>query len=157
MPAVIERNNIPNLLTILRLVLAAAMFVLLAFYQFNTGVAWLLIPAFVLFIAAAITDALDGYYARKWEVVSKFGRIMDPFCDKVLVLGALVFPCGTAFLCVTPGRFVTCRIRSKHTHRSLVSTPGWSSSYSRVNSWSPASAANSKAAATNSAPTSGAS
>jgi len=97
MPAVIARKNIPNLLTMLRLVLAAVFFLTLAFYQYDTGVAWLLIPATVLFIAAAVTDALDGYYARKWEVVSKFGRIMDPFCDKVLVLGALVFLAGPGF------------------------------------------------------------
>ncbi|XAL99239.1 CDP-alcohol phosphatidyltransferase family protein [Phycisphaeraceae bacterium D3-23] len=93
----IARKNIPNLLTVLRLVLAAVFFGVLAFYQFNAGVAWLLIPAIVLFIAAAATDAMDGYYARRWQVESKFGRIMDPFCDKVLVLGALVFLAGPGF------------------------------------------------------------
>ncbi|MEM9416119.1 MAG: CDP-alcohol phosphatidyltransferase family protein [Planctomycetota bacterium] len=93
----ISRKNIPNLLTVLRLVLAAVFFGVLAFYRYDTGVAWLLIPATALFIAAAATDALDGYYARRWDVVSKFGRIMDPFCDKVLVLGALVFLAGPGF------------------------------------------------------------
>lgn len=97
MPAVIARKNIPNLLTMLRLVLAGVFFLILAFYRFDTGVAWMLIPATVLFIAAAVTDALDGYYARLWGVESKFGRIMDPFCDKVLVLGALVFLAGPGF------------------------------------------------------------
>ncbi|MFI4860161.1 MAG: CDP-diacylglycerol--glycerol-3-phosphate 3-phosphatidyltransferase [Phycisphaerales bacterium JB063] len=94
----IARKNIPNLLTVLRLFLAGGLFALLAFYRFDTGVAWLLIPAIVMFIAAAVTDALDGYLARKWEVVSKFGRIMDPFCDKVLVLGAVVFLAGPGFV-----------------------------------------------------------
>ena len=51
----------------------------------------------LLFIAAALTDALDGYYARKWQAESKFGRIMDPFCDKVLVIGAFVFLAGPGF------------------------------------------------------------
>jgi len=92
-----EKKNIPNLLTLLRLVLAALFFGLLTGYRFDTGVAWLLIPAIVVFIAAAITDAMDGHYARKWQVESKFGRIMDPFCDKVLVLGALVFLAGPGF------------------------------------------------------------
>lgn len=96
-PVVVERKHIPNLLTVLRLVLAAAFFLLLSFYQVGQDLAWLLIPATVIFIAAAVTDALDGYFARKWRVESKFGRIMDPFCDKVLILGALCFLAGPGF------------------------------------------------------------
>ena len=41
----------------------------------------------MLFIAG-VTDWLDGFLARRWQAESAFGRIMDPFCDKVLVLGA---------------------------------------------------------------------
>jgi CDP-diacylglycerol--glycerol-3-phosphate 3-phosphatidyltransferase len=92
-----EKKHIPNLLTMLRLVLAAAFFTLLAFYRFDAVRYGLLIPSIVLFIAAAVTDALDGYYARLWQVESKFGRIMDPFCDKVLILGALMFLAGPGF------------------------------------------------------------
>ncbi|MFN3168921.1 MAG: CDP-alcohol phosphatidyltransferase family protein [Phycisphaeraceae bacterium] len=92
-----EKKHIPNLLTMLRLVLAAAFFTLLAFYQYGSDESWMLLPAIGLFIAAAATDALDGYYARLWQVESKFGRIMDPFCDKVLVLGALMFLAGPNF------------------------------------------------------------
>ena len=51
-----------------------------------------------LFILAAITDALAGYLARRWEVVSTFGRLMDPFCDKVLVLGAFIYLAGPRFV-----------------------------------------------------------
>jgi len=94
---VIRKKNIPNLLTMLRLVLAGVFFVLLAFYRFDEGRHWLLIPAIVLFIAAAVTDLLDGMLARRWHVESKFGRIMDPFCDKVLILGALCFLAGPGF------------------------------------------------------------
>lgn len=43
-----------------------------------------------VFTLAASTDALDGYLARKWGVVTTFGRVMDPFCDKVLVLGGFI-------------------------------------------------------------------
>ena len=92
-----EKKNIPNLLTMLRLVLAAVFFVLLAFYQFGNEQVALIISALALFIIAALTDALDGYYARKWQVESKFGRIMDPFCDKVLIIGALCFLAGPGF------------------------------------------------------------
>lgn len=93
----VQRKNIPNLLTMLRLVLAAVFFLMLAFYQVGNDQAWLLVPAIVLFIAAAITDALDGMLARRWHVESKFGRIMDPFCDKVLIIGALCFLAGPGF------------------------------------------------------------
>ncbi|MHC4590858.1 MAG: CDP-alcohol phosphatidyltransferase family protein, partial [Planctomycetota bacterium] len=51
-----------------------------------------------LFILAAITDSLDGYLARKWDVTSTFGRIMDPFCDKVLILGGFIYMAGPRFL-----------------------------------------------------------
>lgn len=93
----LARKNIPNLLTMLRLVLAAAFFVVLAYYKFDHDRYTLLLPAIVLFIFAAVTDWLDGLLARRWQVESKFGRIMDPFCDKVLILGALCFLAGPGF------------------------------------------------------------
>ncbi len=94
MPA---RRHIPNLLTMLRLVLAAVFFVMLAWYRFDDERFWVLLPAIGVFIAAALTDVLDGALARRWQVESKFGRIMDPFCDKVLILGALCFLAGPGF------------------------------------------------------------
>jgi CDP-diacylglycerol--glycerol-3-phosphate 3-phosphatidyltransferase len=63
-----------------------------------------------LFIAAAVTDALDGHLARKWKVESLFGRIVDPFADKVLVLGAVIYLAGPRFLdpvAVEQGRWAT--------------------------------------------------
>lgn len=94
---VVQLKHIPNLLTMLRLVLAAVFFAVLAFYQVGNDQAALLIPAIVLFILAALTDWLDGMLARRWQVESKFGRIMDPFCDKVLIIGALCFLAGPGF------------------------------------------------------------
>lgn len=44
-----------------------------------------------LFVAGAATDALDGWLARRWEATSTFGRVMDPFVDKVLVLGGFIY------------------------------------------------------------------
>ncbi len=89
------RKHIPNLLTLLRIVLAAVFFVALAL--FNGRSVDVLIAAAVLFILAAVTDALDGYLARKWQVVSKFGRVVDPFADKLLVLGGFIFLAGPNF------------------------------------------------------------
>lgn len=94
----IAREHIPNILTMLRVVLAAGFFGALSFYRFpDTGAFWGNI-AIGLFVIAAITDALDGGLARRWNVVSNFGRIMDPFCDKVLILGAFIYLSGGRFM-----------------------------------------------------------
>lgn len=90
-------RNLPNALTVLRLVLAGAFFAALNAFRYpDQNATWANI-AIVLFIAACITDALDGYLARKWHVESVFGRIMDPFCDKVLILGAFIYLAGPRF------------------------------------------------------------
>ena len=47
---------------------------------------------------AAFTDWADGYLARKLDAVSAFGRIMDPFCDKLLIMGALIYLAGPRFI-----------------------------------------------------------
>jgi CDP-diacylglycerol--glycerol-3-phosphate 3-phosphatidyltransferase len=91
-------QQLPNALTVARLLLAAAFFGALNAYRYpDTNVLWGNI-AIVFFILAAITDALDGYLARKWHVESTFGRIMDPFCDKVLILGAFIYLAGPRFI-----------------------------------------------------------
>lgn len=100
MPALFDRAQIPNLLTCLRLALAAAFFGVLSRYQFPEGPSWLLYWATGLFVVAAVTDAFDGFLARRWNAVSAFGRIMDPFADKILVLGAFVMLASPAFMLV---------------------------------------------------------
>jgi CDP-diacylglycerol--glycerol-3-phosphate 3-phosphatidyltransferase len=97
-PATGLYRHLPNALTILRLFLAAGFFAALNAYRHpdvNTG--WAVV-SIGLFILAAITDALDGWLARRWQATSVFGRVMDPFCDKVLILGA--------FMCLAGPRFV---------------------------------------------------
>jgi CDP-diacylglycerol--glycerol-3-phosphate 3-phosphatidyltransferase len=92
------RKNLPNTITLLRLVFAAAFFGSLNAYRYpDENIGWARL-AVVFFLAAACTDALDGYLARKWQVISRFGRIMDPFCDKVLILGAFVYLAGPRFV-----------------------------------------------------------
>ncbi len=91
-------RSLPNLLTIARLVLASVFFLILGWYRFPSGPDWALWVAIILFIIAASTDYLDGYLARRWNVESQFGRIMDPFCDKVLILGAFIYLAGPRFV-----------------------------------------------------------
>ncbi len=101
------KTSLPNALTMLRVLLATGMFTLLAAAlsppDLELGLTAqrnILLLATGLFIFAAITDALDGYFARRWNAVSLFGRVMDPFADKLLILGSFVFMAGPAF--VTP-------------------------------------------------------
>jgi len=94
----------PNMLTAARVVLAIAFFAVLAPWKYHKSVLvagegpdpWLLTAA-AIFVVAAITDALDGYLARRWNAITTFGRIMDPFADKFLVIGAFVFLAGPGF------------------------------------------------------------
>lgn len=97
MPAQL-RGHIPNALTILRLLLAAAFFALLGSYQFPVTGVTAGNCAVAFFIAAALTDWLDGSLARRWNAITVFGRIMDPFCDKVLILGAFAYLAGPGFM-----------------------------------------------------------
>jgi phosphatidylglycerophosphate synthase len=92
-------RHVPNLITGSRLVLAAAFFVLLGLYQYEgRGHPGLLVAAFVIFVAALVSDYLDGYLARKWKVEGAFGRVVDPFADKILVLGSFIFFAGKNFI-----------------------------------------------------------
>ncbi len=108
-----RKVHIPNLLTLGRVVLAWVFVIMLSYVEPRTLSAQpsgadrlgevaqqgtgLLIAATVVFVIAAITDALDGHLARKWKVESKFGRIMDPMADKLLILGGFVMLATPAF------------------------------------------------------------
>ena len=81
-------REVPNLLTVLRL-LAVPVMVACLVVDDGAQERWRWI-AWVVFVLAAATDALDGYLARRWEAVSSFGKLADPLADKALVLAALV-------------------------------------------------------------------
>jgi CDP-diacylglycerol--glycerol-3-phosphate 3-phosphatidyltransferase len=92
-------RQIPNLITAGRLVLACVFFVMLGLYQYTMrGDPWLLNAAFMIYAIALFSDFLDGYLARKWKVESAFGRIVDPFVDKILVIGSFIFLAGKNFI-----------------------------------------------------------
>ena len=75
--------NVPNTLTAIRLGLSIGVFALIACQQF--------MAAMVVFVLAASTDWVDGYWARKYNQVTKLGRIFDPFVDKVIICGTFVY------------------------------------------------------------------
>src|SRR5947207_10079543 len=95
-------RHVPNLLTGLRLVLAAVFFGMLSYYEYDAtgrhGDPQLLNIAFFIYLVALITDFFDGYLARRWHVEGAFGRVVDPFVDKVLVLGTFIFFAGKNFI-----------------------------------------------------------
>jgi CDP-diacylglycerol---glycerol-3-phosphate 3-phosphatidyltransferase len=92
-------RHVPNALTGLRLLLAAVFFAMLAWYQYEgRGDPSFLNIAFLIYVIALITDFLDGYLARRWRVEGAFGRVVDPFVDKVLVLGSFIIFAGKNFI-----------------------------------------------------------
>ena len=78
--------NIPNILTVFRLL--AALVLPLPFILFSSPLADIIVLS--LFIGASITDFLDGYIARKFNMTSNFGRMLDPIADKAMVVIALL-------------------------------------------------------------------
>jgi CDP-diacylglycerol--glycerol-3-phosphate 3-phosphatidyltransferase len=75
--------NVPNQLTAARFVLAIVVFVLIPLHAY--------LAALIVFLIAASTDWIDGYYARKYGQVTKIGRMFDPFVDKFIICGAFIF------------------------------------------------------------------
>jgi CDP-diacylglycerol---glycerol-3-phosphate 3-phosphatidyltransferase len=77
--------NVPNVLTVVRILLVPVLVVLLL--QDTPGGSWVAAGVFAL---AAVTDTLDGYLARSRQSVTTFGKVMDPIADKLLVAAALI-------------------------------------------------------------------
>jgi CDP-diacylglycerol--glycerol-3-phosphate 3-phosphatidyltransferase len=84
------RRSIPNALTIARFV-AIPVFVVL-YLEAGDGPAW---GAGIFFAAAALTDQLDGYLARRWHVESRFGTVADPLADRLMIGTAAVLLLAT--------------------------------------------------------------
>ncbi|MCD8104455.1 MAG: CDP-diacylglycerol--glycerol-3-phosphate 3-phosphatidyltransferase [Lachnospiraceae bacterium] len=78
--------NLPNKLTMLRVCLVPVFVVLMLVDGIPYGNIW----AGILFILASLTDTLDGYIARKYNLITDFGKFMDPIADKLLVCSAMI-------------------------------------------------------------------
>lgn len=74
--------NVPNRISMARLVLSLLVFALVPLGSYWAGL--------IVFVIAASTDWVDGWWARKYNQVSKLGRILDPFCDKILICGVFI-------------------------------------------------------------------
>lgn len=81
----VKLMNLPNILTLTRIA-AAPIVVVLLMFESKEHSFW----AAVVFSLAAITDWLDGYLARKWQVVTVLGKFLDPLADKLIVMGGLI-------------------------------------------------------------------
>jgi CDP-diacylglycerol--glycerol-3-phosphate 3-phosphatidyltransferase len=79
-----ELTNLPNLLTLVRIFLVPLL--VAALVQQNVSVFF----ALAVFLAAALTDLLDGYLARRWKQVTTVGTLLDPVADKLLISAALI-------------------------------------------------------------------
>ncbi len=77
--------NTPNKLTLLRIIIAPVFMYFFIIDNFYTR-----LISLGLFALAALTDLADGYYARKFGIVTGFGKFMDPLADKILVTSALI-------------------------------------------------------------------
>lgn len=75
--------NVPNVLTTIRFALSIVVFVLIPLEHF--------LAAMIVFVSAASTDWIDGWWARKYGQVTKLGRIFDPFVDKIIICGTFIF------------------------------------------------------------------
>ncbi|HNZ35419.1 MAG: CDP-diacylglycerol--glycerol-3-phosphate 3-phosphatidyltransferase [Pseudomonadota bacterium] len=85
--------NLPNAITLLRIGILPVLFLVLL----EPGEAMSLAIA-ILFILAALTDLLDGYVARRYNIVTRMGKLLDPIADKIIMSAALVLliPVGRA-------------------------------------------------------------
>lgn len=98
-------NNLPNKLTILRMVMVP----LVMFFLLNNFISREVshIVAALLFVVASLTDWLDGFLARKYNLITNFGKVMDPLADKLIVTAVMlcliktgVFPVWCAMIII---------------------------------------------------------
>ena len=108
-------KNVPNILTVSRIVLVMV-FVLMAtladpyYFGKSTDQMYLLRwIAYILVILAGVTDLLDGYLARKFNIVSDFGALMDPLADKIFVTGTMLMAIEFALMPAFIAVLVLCR------------------------------------------------
>ena len=118
--------NLPNKLTLIRMALVPV-FLLLFYAPFGAAK----ILALIVFIAASLTDMADGYIARRDNMITDFGKFMDPLADKLLVSSALIALASVGrisgwIVCILIGReFVISGFRLVAADKGIVIAAGW--------------------------------
>ena len=79
--------NLPNKLTVVRMVLVPFFVAALLLSKTNDSLKWV---ALALFVIASLTDFADGYIARKYNLITNFGKFMDPLADKILTISGMI-------------------------------------------------------------------
>lgn len=95
------KSNVPNLMSYGRLL--ATPFIIWMIAEHNMAI------AFFIFVAAGISDALDGFFARRFKLVSEFGKVIDPVADKILLVSTYLGLCLTGYLPLWIGLLVLGR------------------------------------------------
>ena len=119
--------NLPNKLTLLRIIMILPF--LLVLYLDVPGAAYI---ALAIFILASLTDMLDGKIARKYNLITDFGKFADPLADKILVTAAMIWfvECGQmpgwALLIVILREFAVSGLRMVASDKGRVIAAGWS-------------------------------
>ena len=126
--------NLPNKLTMLRVIMVPFFMAFAALCKYGTpqfSAAYCLIAG-VLFAVASVTDFLDGYLARKYHLVTDFGKFMDPLADKLLVVSAMLWFIESgqmpawALLIVICREFAVSGLRMIAADKGRVIAAGWS-------------------------------
>lgn len=109
--------NIANRLTIARIVMIPLFLLMMCFpkdtlgmvnvFHSNLSVSWVL--AMIIFMIASITDFLDGYLARKYHLITNFGKFADPLADKLLVMTAFITLVGAGVIPMWIVAVIVCR------------------------------------------------
>ena len=121
--------NVPNSLSAVRLILAIIVCILIE--------ARFLFPAVICFLVAASTDWIDGWWARRFQQVTKLGRILDPFVDKVIICGAMIALCAVPNSAITPwmATLVVCRELLVTSLRGMIEGQGGDFSAKQLGKW----------------------
>lgn len=96
--------NIPNMLTTIRFFLIP-IFIILFYSDFTNN----LLFSLIVFVIAGMTDILDGYIARKFELVTELGKLLDPLADKLMLVGVLI--CLTSTNLIQPWILIIIMIK----------------------------------------------
>ncbi|HKL10328.1 MAG TPA: CDP-diacylglycerol--glycerol-3-phosphate 3-phosphatidyltransferase [Clostridia bacterium] len=111
--------NLPNKITVSR-ILMVPIFI----WVILSGIQNSRLIAAVIFIIASVTDFIDGYLARKYELITDFGKLMDPMADKILVASALIALVQIGRISVWPVVIILAREFLITSFRSLAASKG---------------------------------